>query len=275
MRITVKTKLAAAFATVITAWLGISNLASLDGTMSAVLSGPVERIQMAQDLHTDLLLTIRGEKNVLLAGTNAADRARYDAELLKQREAVGAQLDKLDGVATVDGKRRLAALRVTRQQWIEVNDKVRSLARDNQAAEAISSANSVSTGDVEQGREQDIGADQINQAIQQLDKVTQQNASASEQMSATSEELAAQAEQLQSSIAYFHVNANGAGTETAEMPRRAAKGRVMQPALTARPVRPVPARSVRNGADRSKPNGFALNLAAGGADHRDVEFERM
>ena len=34
-------------------------------------------------------------------------------------------------------------------------------------------------------REQDVGADQINQAIQQLDKVTQQNASASEQMSAT------------------------------------------------------------------------------------------
>ncbi len=52
-------------------------------------------------------------------------------------------------------------------------------------------------------REQDVGGDQINQAIQQLDKVTQQNASASEQMSATSEELAAQAEQLQSSIAYL------------------------------------------------------------------------
>jgi hypothetical protein len=40
-------------------------------------------------------------------------------------------------------------------------------------------------------REQDIGASQINEAIQQLDKVTQQNAGASEQMSATSEELAA------------------------------------------------------------------------------------
>src|SRR6202034_1099471 len=55
-------------------------------------------------------------------------------------------------------------------------------------------------------REQDIGGDQINQAIQQLDKVTQQNASASEEMSATSEELAAQSEQLQSSIAYFRID---------------------------------------------------------------------
>ncbi len=58
-------------------------------------------------------------------------------------------------------------------------------------------------------REQDVGGDQINQAIQQLDKVTQQNASASEQMSATSEELAAQAEQLQSSIAYFRIGEHG------------------------------------------------------------------
>lgn len=55
-------------------------------------------------------------------------------------------------------------------------------------------------------REQDIGAAQINEAIQQLDKVTQQNAGASEQMSATSEELAAQAEELQASINYFKVD---------------------------------------------------------------------
>jgi Methyl-accepting chemotaxis protein len=58
-------------------------------------------------------------------------------------------------------------------------------------------------------REQDIGASQINEAIQQLDKVTQQNASASEEMSATSEELASQAEELQASIAYFRTDDTG------------------------------------------------------------------
>ncbi|WP_205470424.1 methyl-accepting chemotaxis protein [Rhizobium rhododendri] len=58
-------------------------------------------------------------------------------------------------------------------------------------------------------REQDVGASQINEAIQQLDKVTQQNAGASEEMSATSEELAAQAEELQASIAFFKVNSAG------------------------------------------------------------------
>ena len=54
-------------------------------------------------------------------------------------------------------------------------------------------------------REQDVGASQINQAIQQLDQVTQQNAAASEQVSATSEELTAQAEQLQKVISYFRI----------------------------------------------------------------------
>ena len=56
-------------------------------------------------------------------------------------------------------------------------------------------------------REQDIGATQVNQAIQQLDKVTQQNASASEEVSSTSEELSGQAERLQSTIAYFKIGA--------------------------------------------------------------------
>ncbi|MBF0627764.1 MAG: HAMP domain-containing protein [Magnetococcales bacterium] len=54
-------------------------------------------------------------------------------------------------------------------------------------------------------REQDVGAAQINSAIQQLDKVIQMNASASEQMSTTSEELTGQAEQLQHTISYFHL----------------------------------------------------------------------
>jgi len=54
-------------------------------------------------------------------------------------------------------------------------------------------------------REQDVGAEQVNHAIQQLDTVTQQNSAASEQMSATSEELAAQAETLKQTIDYFRI----------------------------------------------------------------------
>lgn len=56
-------------------------------------------------------------------------------------------------------------------------------------------------------KEQSIGADQINKAIQQLDNVIQQNAAASEQMAATSDSLSGQAEKLQETIGYFNVGA--------------------------------------------------------------------
>jgi methyl-accepting chemotaxis protein len=110
--------------------------------------------------------------------------------------------------------------------------------------------------------------------------VTQQNASASEQMSATSEELAAQAEQLQASIAYFRVE-DGAKATPAAAPRRAVVGtaprRPAQPIAVAKPVKQAAAKPVpaRNGHDKSKANGFAIDLTSGGADARDAEFERM
>jgi len=153
-------------------------------------------------------------------------------------------------------------------------------------------------------REQDIGGDQVNQAIQQLDKVTQQNASASEEMSATSEELAAQSEQLQASIAYFRI-------ETMAVPAAATARRTARPAPNApapsrqtaivaksakpgtadkdddttverRTTRPRSARTVSSPAVPPRPakprmpgtGGFALDLAKGTDDDHDAEFEK-
>jgi methyl-accepting chemotaxis protein len=125
-------------------------------------------------------------------------------------------------------------------------------------------------------REQDVGSDQIKQAIQQLDKVTQQNASASEQMSATSEELAAQAEQLQSNIAYFRLE------DSVQMPQRAtfqraagAPRRSVRQTAVARPTKIATGTHTPTRSGNGKANGFALNLTHGGADGRDAEFERM
>ncbi|MBO9723409.1 MAG: MCP four helix bundle domain-containing protein [Novosphingobium sp.] len=113
-------------------------------------------------------------------------------------------------------------------------------------------------------REQDIGAGQINQAIQQLDQVTQQNAGASEQISSTSEELAAQAEELQASIAYFRVDDAGkAPSRAAAAVRKAAPIKAPLKVGAKRP-------SAANGQART--NGFALDLAMGGPDDHDDAF---
>ncbi|KAF0116047.1 MAG: methyl-accepting chemotaxis protein, partial [Rhodospirillaceae bacterium] len=96
-------------------------------------------------------------------------------------------------------------------------------------------------------REQTIGADQINTAVQQLDQVTQQNAGASEEMSTTAEELATQAQQLQTSIAFFKL-AEGAG-----VPRP----RAAPPQTIPRPAPPPAARR------QTPPPGQGLHPEAG------------
>ncbi|MGK6322944.1 methyl-accepting chemotaxis protein [Sphingomonas sp. DT-51] len=98
-------------------------------------------------------------------------------------------------------------------------------------------------------REQDLGATQVNLAIQQLDQVTQQNASASEQISSTADALSGQAEELQQSVAFFRLDEANA---RAAAPRRA-------PRASAKPA---------------TPRGFALELSHGGHDAEDQHFGR-
>ena len=120
-------------------------------------------------------------------------------------------------------------------------------------------------------REQDIGASQINEAIQQLDKVTQQNSGASEEMSATSEELAAQAEELQSSIAFFKVDTSSVSSRPAQVAKPLAKAAAARPAM-----KPAPARKPQSGntvsAQQARVKGFALDMSMGGPDADDADF---
>ncbi|MCL6707602.1 methyl-accepting chemotaxis protein [Pseudomonas sp. R2.Fl] len=117
-------------------------------------------------------------------------------------------------------------------------------------------------------REQDIGASQINEAIQQLDKVTQQNAGASEEMSATSEELAAQAEELQTSIAFFRVDSSGR-----KEPNNAEKLRATAAKMAAPAKRPASSGGFKPAASPSaRGKGFALDMSMGGPDADDADF---
>jgi methyl-accepting chemotaxis protein len=121
-------------------------------------------------------------------------------------------------------------------------------------------------------REQDIGASQINEAIQQLDKVTQQNAGASEEMSATSEELAAQAEELQASIAFFRVDGAGASHDMVSVKKLKAAAAKMAAPAAGRPTQ-KPTASAKS-TPQGKGRGFALNMDMGGPDGDDADFRQ-
>ncbi|MTJ81848.1 MAG: HAMP domain-containing protein [Telmatospirillum sp.] len=122
-------------------------------------------------------------------------------------------------------------------------------------------------------REQDVGADQINQAIQQLDKVTQQNSAASEEMAATSEELASLAEQLQDTIAYFRVDGE-AGGRPSSIP--AHRGPAIAHVQGARGRKAGAAKIAATGRTLASSRGVAINLESGaGSDDLDAEFTKF
>ena len=89
-------------------------------------------------------------------------------------------------------------------------------------------------------REQDTGAQQINQSILQLDQVIQQNASSAEESASMSEELAGQSEQMQETIAFFKLpdsqrNAVGKTTRRPDAPKPSAAAAGQQKKANAEP----------------------------------------
>jgi methyl-accepting chemotaxis protein len=130
-------------------------------------------------------------------------------------------------------------------------------------------------------REQDVGATQINQAIQQLDQVTQQNAAASEEVSSTSEELSAQAERLQEVISFFRIDldsSHAASHKTVAKVTDAAVGQLRKKADAMRADGKNSVASKQSGVRKSAPKkvangGFGLDLGAHD-DELDTEFVR-
>jgi methyl-accepting chemotaxis protein len=112
-------------------------------------------------------------------------------------------------------------------------------------------------------REQNTGADQINQAIRQLDTVIQRNASASTEAASVSEALAEQSEQLHQVIGFFRLDEGGLSGEAAKPKATRAPAK---PSTT-----PALASSRRVRAVAGGRNGFALDLSDGDVDESDFE----
>ncbi|WP_062207330.1 methyl-accepting chemotaxis protein [Aureimonas sp. AU12] len=112
-------------------------------------------------------------------------------------------------------------------------------------------------------REQSVGVEQINQAIQQLDQVTQANAGAANEMSATSEQLSAEAGRLSDSASFFTLEDTAFATTTQPGPATALAGRDVRAlqASVADFVR-APAADRSKATERPRDDGFDLRTQA-------------
>ncbi|WHA42754.1 HAMP domain-containing methyl-accepting chemotaxis protein [Agrobacterium larrymoorei] len=226
------------------------------GRAVAAMRTIAEKISIVQEIarQTDLL-ALNAAVEAARAGEHGKGFAVVASEVRKLAErsqAAAAEISSLSGE--------------TVQVATEAGEMLNRLVPDiRKTAELVSEISAAC-------REQDIGASQINEAIQQLDRVTQQNSGASEEMSATSEELAAQAEELQASIAFFKVERGN----SAQAPRSHAPARTAAPAprQAARPAAPARAaaqdHSIR--AQQARAKGFALDMSMGGPDADDADF---
>ena len=152
-----------------------------------------EKISIVEEIARQTnLLALNAAIEAARAGEHGKGFAVVAAEVRKLAERSGLAAGEISELSA-------SSVRVAEQAGSMLSQMVPDIKRTAELVQEIAAATN----------EQNEGAMQINNALQELDTVVQQNASASEEVAATSESLAGEAEQLQQAVSFFQVEQSG------------------------------------------------------------------
>jgi methyl-accepting chemotaxis protein len=179
MRFTIKLKLGLAFGLIILLMVGatgygIASLGAMNSTMTALISGPVKRLQTAEEVRTTILRVIRNEKNLILNRT-IEDRKASDDKITEQSAAFEALLDTGDKISSPEGKVKYGQLRALWDGMKVEDRKLRDLALSGKTA----AATDISLGALKAATDKVLGlADEVVGLTQTQMKADQASATA-------------------------------------------------------------------------------------------------
>ncbi|WP_187967990.1 HAMP domain-containing methyl-accepting chemotaxis protein [Aquibium microcysteis] len=144
MRLTLKTKLGATFATIvvmsgISMFVAIQNLGSLNDELNGIVNGNVERIRLANEINAHTLRIGRDEKNFILVNTDE-EMNRFEQSIVTEKAAITEKVAKLRELSSDDlGKPKVDAFTAAWNGFLGKHEEVKALARGNSAAQAFGS----------------------------------------------------------------------------------------------------------------------------------------
>ncbi|MGA0604354.1 methyl-accepting chemotaxis protein, partial [Caulobacter sp. KR2-114] len=164
MRFTIKLKLGLAFALMIAlmitaAGFGISGIAKLNAGFDGVMTGPIARTAIVQELNGVFLRIAREERDMILADTRE-EAAPLVADITRERQRFQELTQKAEASSTGETKAKWISLHAAGDRFLAVDDRLRDLALANKDAEA----KALSNGE---------GRQAFDQAAQQMDEMVQ------------------------------------------------------------------------------------------------------
>ena len=144
MKLTIKTKLILGFTAVlgmltVSAVLGIKKLSTINNQLNTIVDSNAAKVELTGEIDQQVLKICRGEKNMILDDT-VEGKKEYVAKIETYVAALEESRQKLDGLATGEGKAKMKEFADQWQLFMENHKKVSELAllNSNARAQALS-----------------------------------------------------------------------------------------------------------------------------------------